>query len=245
MIHYLTFAGKSSRDFGVFISGAKTFGSGTRDFEQISIPGRNGDLLFDNGRFKNVKVSYEAYIVRDFNTNYNAFNSWLMSQKGYARLEDTYQPDFYRLAFFSAGLQSEPDIRLGVGAFKIEFNCKPQKFLKSGEIPVKYMANGTIYNPTMYTSEPLITLKGTPGASGAFNIKSNQTINFKFPASGTIIVDSAIGEAYDTDGTNLNNSVSFPASNTEQYFPKISPGENAVLLWNVASVEIIPRWWQI
>lgn len=99
MIHYLTFAGKSSRDFGVFISGAKTFGSGTRDFEQISIPGRNGDLLFDNGRFKNVKVSYEAYIVRDFNTNYNAFNSWLMSQKGYARLEDTYQPDFYRLAF--------------------------------------------------------------------------------------------------------------------------------------------------
>lgn len=245
MIHYLTFAGKSSRDFGVFISGAKTFGSGARDVEQISVPGRNGDLFFDNGRFKNVKVVYDAYITRNFRENYDAFNAWLMSQSGYARLEDTYQPDIYRLAFFSAGLNAEPVVRLGVGAFKIEFNAQPQKFMKDGEIPITYTTGGQIYNPTLYTAEPLIQLHGTPSGHGAFNIKGNQQISFVFPESGTIIVDSAIGEAYDTDGTSLNDMIAFPDTNTGKNMPKIEPGENAVLMYQVDSAEITPRWWHI
>ena len=245
MIHYLTFAGKSSRDFGVFISGAQTYGSGARDVEQISIPGRNGDLFFDNGRFKNVKVSYTAYIVRDFNTNYNAFNAWLMSHRSYARLEDTYQTEFYRLAFFSAGLQAEPAIRLGVGAVKVEFNCKPQKYLKTGELPIRYTTNSTIYNPTLYTAEPRFRLVGTPGENAAFNIGGTRQIQFIFPESGSLTVDTAIGEAYDTDGSSLNSIIYFPPANADQYFPVIKPGENAVSMYNVDYVDIVPRWWTI
>ena len=235
MIHYLTFAGKSSRDFGVFISGAKTFGSGARDFEQISIPGRNGDLLFDNGRFKNVKVTYSAYIVRNFNTNYNAFNSWLMSKRAYARLEDTYQPDIYRLAFFSAGFQSEPVIRLGVGAFNIEFNCKPQKYLKSGEIPVTYTGTGEIYNVTEYDARPLIRCYGTGGTVAVNGIRVNVT-----GCSAYVDLDCDLMEAYE-GAANRNGTTTL----LDGDFPVLKPGSNAVSFTGWSKVEIVPRWWRI
>ena len=235
MIHYLTFAGKNSREFGVFISGAKTFGSGARDITQISVPGRNGDLIFDNGRFKNVKVTYDAYIVRNFRENYNAFNSWLMSQKGYARLEDTYQPGIYRLALFSAGLQPEPVIRLGVGAFKIEFNAQPQKFLKDGDIPVTFTSAGTIYNPTLFDAKPLIRCYGTGGTVTVGGIPVTVT-----GCSSYVDIDCELMEAY--EGSTSRNATTTLVNGD---FPALAPGSNAVSFTGFSRVEITPRWWQI
>lgn len=235
MIHYLTFAGKSSRDFGVFISGAKTFGSGERDITQVSVPGRNGDLVFDNGRWKNVKVIYEAYIVRDFRENYNAFNAWLMSQKGYARLEDTYQPGIYRTAFFSAGLNAEPVIRLGVGAFTVEFNAKPQKFLRVGEAPMTFTAAGVIYNPTLFDAQPLIRCNGQSGTVTVNGKKVTIT-----GCTNHVMLDCDMMEAYEGTAnrngtTTLNNGV----------FPTLAPGNNAVSFTGFTSVVITPRFFTI
>lgn len=235
MIHYLTFAGKSSREFGVFISGAKTFGSGARDLEQISIPGRNGDLFFDNGRFKNVKVIYAAYITRNFRENYDAFNAWLMSKRAYARLEDTYQPDIYRLAFFSAGLQSEPDIRLGVGAFNVEFNAQPQKFLKNGEIPITLTANGNIYNPTSFDAKPLIRCYGTGGTITVGGVAVTVT-----GCSAYVDLDCDLMEAYE-GAANRNGTTTL----VDGEFPVLKPESNAISFTGWSRVVITPRWWRI
>lgn len=242
---YLTFDRKSTADFGVWISGGGTFNAPARDIETISIPGRNGDLYRDNGRYRNITVTYPAFISDRFQPRMDAFRAWLCSHVGYYRLEDSYHPEEYRMGLFKAAVSVSTTVRNLAGTFALSFDCKPQRWLKSGETAIRYTANGTIYNPTMYTADPLITLRGTPGVSGAFNIKGNQQINIKFPDSGTIIIDVENGEAYDTDGANLNNNVSFHASNTAQDFPRIAPGSNAVLMWNVASVEIVPRWWTI
>ena len=235
MIHYLTFANKCSRDFDVFISGSKTFGAGGRDVEQVSIPGRNGDLFFDNGRFKNVKVTYAAYIARNFYENYNSFNSWLMSQSGYARLEDTYQPDIYRLAFFSAGLQSEPEIRLGVGAFNIEFSCKPQKFLKEGEIPITLTASGKIYNPTLFRAKPLIRCYGTSGT-----VTVNGTPVTVTGCAAYVDIDCDFMETY--EGSASRNGTTMLQDGE---FPVLAPGENTVTFSGFSSVVITPRFWRI
>ena len=45
MRQWFTFNGKSSKDFGVYISGLNTFGAPERDVDIISISGRNGDLI--------------------------------------------------------------------------------------------------------------------------------------------------------------------------------------------------------
>ena len=235
MIHFLTFAGKNCRDFGVVISGARSFGTAERDVDRVSIPGRNGDLYYDNGRFENVAVSYDAYISRGFRENYNGFNAWLMSQSGYQRLEDSYQPDIYRMARFTAGLQSEPVIRLGVGAFTIAFDCKPQKFLKSGDYAVTYTGSGKIYNPTMFPSRPLIRCYGTSGT-----VTVNGTSVAVTGCTAHADIDCDLMEVY--EGTASRNGTT---TLTNGAFPELDPGENAVSFSGWSRVEIIPRWWTI
>ena len=61
---YLTFNGKNSAEFGVWISGGGTYNAPARDVEMVSVPGRNGDISYDNGRFQNVAVTYPAFISR-------------------------------------------------------------------------------------------------------------------------------------------------------------------------------------
>lgn len=53
------------------ISGYGTYGAPERDVSMVSIPGRNGDLVFDNGRFTNAEVYYDIGWARGFAGGYN------------------------------------------------------------------------------------------------------------------------------------------------------------------------------
>lgn len=135
----LTFGGVNSADYGVWLTGSGTFGAPERDIEYVSVPGRNGDLALDNGRYENIEVTYPANIPTDFGNKLEAFRAALCRQRGYQRLEDSYHPDEYRLGVFGSGM--DPDvIPLNRGGdFKLAFTCKPQRFLKSGELPIQLM----------------------------------------------------------------------------------------------------------
>ena len=54
MMNAFQFNGRSSSEFGVYISGGGTYNAPERDVEFMAMPGRSGDLLIDNGRFKNI-----------------------------------------------------------------------------------------------------------------------------------------------------------------------------------------------
>ena len=79
MRHFLTYAGKDSTDFGIYISGAGTFDAPERDTKSISIPGRNGDLTLDNGRYKNIRVEYPIGYARNFKINAEAIRNFFLS----------------------------------------------------------------------------------------------------------------------------------------------------------------------
>ena len=53
-----TFDGIDSKKYGVYITGEAVYNAPERDVEVISIPGRNGAYLLDNGRFSNITVTY-------------------------------------------------------------------------------------------------------------------------------------------------------------------------------------------
>ena len=42
---YLSFAGKSSKDFLLYLSGPSVYDSPAADVESTSVPGRNGDII--------------------------------------------------------------------------------------------------------------------------------------------------------------------------------------------------------
>ncbi len=158
-----TFDGIDSRDYGVYISGDAVFDAPERDVEMIEIPGRNGAYALDNGRFHNITVTYPAGIFggseSDFAQGISDLRNALASRKGYCRLEDEYNPGEYRMAVYKSGLEVTP-AQLKAGEFSIVFDCKPQRFLKSGEDAVRVNNNDTITNDTQFDAQPLLQVWG-------------------------------------------------------------------------------------
>lgn len=137
---YFVFNGKKSSDFGVWASGSYVLDSPMKRYEQIEVPGRNGALIIEDGSYENVNLEFkDCWIPEDFPTNYSALKNFLYRQKGYQRLELSWLPDEYRLAAFEGDIEPSLTGWNGMGRFDMSFNCKPQRFLKSGEEPIVLM----------------------------------------------------------------------------------------------------------
>lgn len=164
----LSFDNVSSRTYGVYITGEAVYNAPERDVEMVEIPGRNGSFALDKGRFQNIEVSYPAGIFTDNEADFAAaisdFRNFLCSRKGYVRLTDEYNPSEYRMAIYKSGLEVSP-AQLRAGEFEITFDCKPQRFLASGETAVQMVETGSlnnyITNPTLFDSKPLLAVTGS------------------------------------------------------------------------------------
>ena len=270
LLNYLIYDGVDSRDFGVFISGDGAFNAPARRGEMITIPGRNGYLFMDEGVFENIEVEYPAFIgtgyERVFRQKLGDFRSALTSRGNYKRLTDTYHPDEFRLGVYLSGLETEPENITRAGKFTLKFDCKPQRFLVSGEVPHIFTRNGIITNPTIFASYPIIkvTGNGTVGIGDyIFKVKNNTT---------TIIIDTELMESYipaaelylltDENGNLITNEIGFEIEITNgniyplnmnshiefanSIIPKIEPGEIPIRKsGTITKLEIIPRWWRL
>lgn len=231
MEHFFIFNGKSSADFGVWISGGGTYNAPARDVSTAVIPGRNGVITFDNGRYENVQLIYPAFISRRFDERVAGFRAFLASQIGYQRLEDSYHPDEYRMALYKAGLEVATTARNIAGSFDIQFDCKPQRWLKSGENLRSVASGAVLYNPTRFDALPLIL------CSGNGTISINGTTMTVKGNSGQIYIDCELQDAY-LGSTNKNSKIT-------STFPKLAPGQNTVTYSGLTGVQIAPRWWTI
>ena len=158
-----TFGGESSKTYGVYIADGGFYSAPIRDTEVVEIPGRNGAYILDRGRFKNIQVTYKAFMgaerKEDFISGISAVRNWLCSKKGYVRLTDDFNPDEYRLATFSNGLEVS-NLNPKTGEFDITFECMPQRFLAQGETAQTVTNGGTISNPTLFNSRPMLEATG-------------------------------------------------------------------------------------
>lgn len=126
-----TFNGRASSDWNFYKTSPINFPSPVRDVESKPIPVRNGNLLFDNGRYTNVEITIECWIKSDFRKYYDSFRGFLMQDSDYHRLEDDRYPDEFRMARV---VKVEPNlISPAAGSIYITMSCKPQRYLKAGE----------------------------------------------------------------------------------------------------------------
>lgn len=162
----LEFGGINSADYGVYITGEAVYNAPERAVEQVDIPGRNGAFLMDLGRFENIEVTYPCGIPGDDQTDFaekiSEFRNAILSKRGYQRLTDEYNPSEYRMASYVSGMEVEAvEGQQGtVGEFELTFNCKPQRWLTSGETSVTVADGETLTNPTLFDSEPLLEVEG-------------------------------------------------------------------------------------
>lgn len=228
---FFTFNGENSAEYGVYISGEATFATPDRKTQSVSVAGRNGDLIIDDENYENISIKYPAFIREDLGERLDNFIEALTAVNGYGRLEDTYHPEYFRMAHFEKGIAPKTSPYNQAGTFDITFNCMPQKFLKSGEKIVTYTTTGTIKNPTKCKSKPLLRIYGT----GSLIIQG-QTITIN-SANEYTDIDCEIMEAY--KGTvNCNANVSLP----DQIV--LFPDTNQLTLTGISKVEITPRWWR-
>ena len=234
MINYLTFDGENSKDYGVFISGAGTFNAPERNATTVEVAGRNGNLTIDDGTYKNVPLSYPAFIYQNFADRAAAFRNVLLSRKGYKRLEDTYHPDEYRMARYSGGFEAEAVAELYGGNFTLNFDCMPQRFLKSGEKAVSVIDGDVLNNPTLQIAKPLLTLTG----NGTISINGIEIV--VAGVTDYINIDCDLQEAYHDD---LSSSMNSNITLTNGEFFELVSGENTIEYTGFSAVEIVPRWW--
>lgn len=186
-VNSITFGNINSADYGIYISGEGVFDAPKRAVEMISIPGRNGALALDQGYYENITVTYPAFNYEpdmdDFRDRLSAFRNALASQIGYQRLSDTFHPNEYRMAVFDEGLDINPIKYNTASQFDIKFDCKPQRFLTSGETETTVSDGDALTNPTEYESSPLLKVEGYGNIS--FN---NHNINIENIALGNVLL---------------------------------------------------------
>jgi len=235
----IIFNGVSSADYDIQVENPPGYDTPEKDYEIIHIPGRNGDLAIDDGSYKNVVRQYNIAVGstrKHYAMLANSISKWINSTSGYVRLEDSYEPDYYRLALYREG-RSLSNIRGQAGRTVINFDCKPQRFLKSGDTSVTVVTSGQkLVNPTGFVALPTITVYGSGAAIlgiGGYNITISEI-------DVSLTINSDIQDVY-KEAVNKNDTVTLTSG-----FPVLSSGENEISFTSgITSVVIVPKWWTL
>lgn len=227
------FNGKSSIEFDIWAFEKRQRGTPVRSTETITIPGMNGSLELDNGRYENVPVKYGCILIDDGKRRIDAFIDYMVRQKGYQRLEDTFSPDEFRLGRYIGG--TDKTYVGEKGKFEISFDCKPQRFLKIGENEIDSTSEVVLLNPTNQVSLPIIRIYGT----GEVMVTSEKLFTLTINENpGYIDFDSEIKDAH-YGAVNCNGKFSGE-------FPEFGAGSTTITPGaGITRMVITPRWFAI
>ena len=245
MLNYFKYNGGDSRDYGVLIRNKQTYNQAEKDITFEPVAGKSGDIVIDNGRYNNIEIGYGVTLFaptfNDMSVNQNLnlayatqdLKDWLISDGNYHKLTDCYDPDYYRMACYTGGMEFET-FTTNIAKTDIIFNCKPHKYRHDGEDLIEVSHGEIIYNPEAHESLPYIKIYPQKTGAVILGIK-NQTINLS-EVEGYIEIDSEMQNVYKglTPQNNLLKSTGYPI---------LASGFNTInFVSNVAKVEIIPRW---
>ena len=215
----LVYNGVDLRDYGLYVSGDKTFNSPIKEYTKVSVPGRSGDLFYWDGKYSNVTLEYDCIIIptppgqndnrteeQRYSDNVAAIRYTLLSPDNYVKITDDYHPDEFRMGVFEGPLDISTGM-LKAGTASLQFNCQPERWLVSGEQDVSVtlnwvsnIVNVPIDNPTSCDAYPLFKMQVTGGAkleisvvkrvgSLYYNTTYGDTIELDLPIAGIYWID--------------------------------------------------------
>ena len=227
---------------GAFVWGAGQYSAPARSVDFIEVPGRNGDLLIDNGNYTNTTAIFDVVITKDVAENTDRLKYLLYSQKGYQKLYDSDLKGFYRMASFNDGFEI---LSNEGGVVRIEFDCKPFKYDIVGEEIITVGGNlGRFYldNPYFEDARPLFKVYTDVVIENEYCYIDVNGKTISFPRSGMngLIIDTNLQYAYrDLGNSGIQNCNS--VVNTTDV--SLRGGQNELSFHGaIKSVEIVPRW---
>ena len=215
--------GISAASMGITLREPLMVGGAIPRVERISIPGRNGDVLYHDGSFENRPATASCFALKPRNVmqDVTRVNNWLLSSYGYKELVIPEDRDHFFMAAVENGAEISTKLHM-LAPFTIEFTCKPERFLLTGKetIVVSWESSEhNILNPTAFESKPLVKIYGN-GTVG-FSINGNVTM-FR-NVEDYVYYDCATHSAW-KDGKSCNND----AYGTNLENRKFVPGLNSI-----------------
>lgn len=186
------FDGKSSADFGLIVEYFPESVHAARRVELIPIPGRNGVIVREDGAYDTYTQQYQVWfrntMGRDTYQKARDVAEWLLSASGFCRLEDTYEPEHFRMARFVGPLSVETVLR-NHGRVTLEFDVQPQRYLKSGETPLTFQGGSvsTITNPTQFEARPLLKFTDTSTTPSYVTQKLSTRVDYYINNAGYVV----------------------------------------------------------
>jgi phage-related protein len=249
--------GVDARNFGIYLQRPIEFSEAIPVVERQSIPGRNGDLIFETGSYENRTGTAHCFCLqKNVEKSIGAAGRFLMSKHGYRRLETSDDPDH----FWLARIENSPAIAQRMrtlAPFEITFDCKPQRFLKSGEETVVlypteqdagFGVTHTIYNQHGFPAHPLIKIFAIRDGA-AFQLTCRQPNSSTEDRVMGSVRGGTLDISIDCDTYNAYNDSGNQNKNIESAsgFPVIRPGENVLRVFgpSIEKVEFTPRWWEL
>lgn len=188
--------GVSSDTMKFNVTSRQVYNAPAYDLNAIEVPGRSGDLLNPQNRFKNKQISYTGFLkATDFSgstwreklsTGLIQLKGWLCSDAGqYHELTDDYDPGFTRYGYITGetAISDIEDRPFGV-TLTVTFNVKPFMY-NAGEpmeLPETKSASGDIITITDGA-------ENTPLKSAVVNIEPVQDLHgysYPWPAGGGV-----------------------------------------------------------
>ena len=273
----IIFNGISSDEVGVIVEHYPRVIFPKRKVEVYNIPGQNGDRIIDQEVYENYDQPYEIFLESKDRGGLEAtipkIASWLLSGTGYCRLEDSYFPEFYRMAYV-------PDAHEFLSYFNeygrgtLKFNCMPERWYKSGETEIKIENGQILYNPSGFRARPLLRFSGqsfneitftyldelkdgyispdwTPGIEGGGSIAitdGNPGVSYSFTIPyNTGYLDTKEHTQYRYYRTNISSPYSkYYSSDFTGDYEKIYLSRQTKIEWDTGgTLYITPRWWSI
>lgn len=220
----------------IYVDASLSFNKPSRSANVVAIPGRSGDLVLDNNKFSNVTISYPCYAKDNFASTFESIVNTLGALAGYQKITCSADTDHFRLGRVIIPATPTAKRINKDGFFNLAFDCKPQRFLTSGETVVTKNASGSISNPTNFASQPLIRIYGT----GTFTINGTG-ITVASHGQSYVDVDCEMMDCY-CGTVSLNSYITFSGND----FPTLAPGSNSFTFGTgITQVRITPRWWEL
>lgn len=231
MAYYMTFGNIASSSYDVEALNKPTMlAHAARDVSLVSVPGRNGTVALDNGRWGDFTETYTIHGDLDDVENFRAALAATLGEE--QELTDTFDAAHLRLGRYINAFSLSRSVPSGCAA-EISFNCRPERFLVSGRTYTSVTNGDTLTNPTEFAAKPAI--KGTGSGTISIDGKTMTITGY----SGNWLIDCDTLDITSQDGlTNLNQYASGD-------FPEIPTGSSTISITGATAVSVMPRYWTL
>lgn len=263
----LTFNGVTAASLGLRIGGVSSYAAPGREVQTFNVPGRIGAVYpaKDYTQVPNEIREYNAALYlragskESVERRFAEIRNWLLNAKGYVELSDSYEPQFYRMAFFTGDFSP---IRKGAGQnfeIPLRFSCDPRRFLvgyyafevsAGGSSTASYTTPETLDGFRINDSaKPLIWISnGGEQVTVTFTDVTEVNGTPRNVQIGQLTIASRLADfwfdsetltAYLDDGTPANNLIVDVSGEI-----RLGPGQTRISFNSaLITMTFYPRWW--